>query len=110
MTTPHASSTDDLPPPPPSQIPRMFFGFATVVAFNLTVVAILSLIPFLLQGWLGGAIGLLQLVWVVPAAIWRFAVKDTAFASGMLLGAAMTLLLNLGGLVIWGLVALCGGF
>lgn len=107
MTTP---VHDDLPPPPPSQIPRMFFGFAAVVTTNLTVVAILSLATFLLEGWSGAAIGLMQLVWVVPGAIWRFAVKDTAFASGMLLGAAMTLLLNIGGLMIWGFVELCGGF
>lgn len=107
MTTPQ---TDELPPPPPSQIPRMFAGFATVVAINLTVVAVLSLITALLEGYAGAAIGLLQLVWVVPVAIWRFAVKDTAFASGMLIGAAMTLLLNIGGLMVWGFVALCGGF
>ena len=76
----------------------------------LTVVAILSLLTFVANGWLGGGIGLFQLVWVVPVAIWRFAVKDTAFASGMLIGAAITLLLNLGGLMVWGFVALCGGF
>lgn len=101
---------DELPPPPPSQIPRMFGGFATVVAVNLTVVAILSLVTFLLQGWAGAGIGLLQLAWVVPVAVWRFTVKDTAFASGMLIGAAITLLMNLGGVVLYGFVALCGGF
>lgn len=110
MSAPTPPRTDDeLPPPPPSDIPRMFAGFATVVASNLTLVAVLSLMTFLLDGWVGAGIGLLQLVWVVPVAVWRFSVKDTPFASGMLIGAAVTLLLNLGGLVIWGFVAICGG-
>ena len=87
----------------------MFAGFATVVAVNLTFVAVLSLMTFVLDGWLGAGIGLLQLVWVIPAAVWRFAVKDTPFASGMLIGAAVTLLMNLGGLVLYGFVAICGG-
>lgn len=99
---------DELPPPPPSQIPRMFFGFATVMAINFTVVAILSLMTFLAKGWAGGAIGIFQLVWVVPVATWRFMVKDTAFASGMIMGAAITLLLNIGGLMVWGVISMCG--
>lgn len=109
MTVPRTTD-DELPPPPPSQVPRMFAGFATIVTANLLLVVVLSLLPFLLKGWAGAAIGLLQLVWVIPLAIWRFAVKDTAFASGVLVGAALTLLLNLGGVALYGFVALCGGF
>jgi hypothetical protein len=100
---------DELPPPPPSQIPRMFAGFATILTINLLLVAILSLLP-LLGGWIGAGIGLLQLLWVIPIAVWRFAVKDTPFASGALIGAALTLLLNLGGVALYGFIALCGGF
>lgn len=88
----------------------MFAGFATIITVNLLVVALLSLMPFVLSGWGGATIGLLQLVWVIPVAVWRFAVKDTAFASGVLIGAAVTLMLNLGGVMLWGFVALCGGF
>ena len=118
--------TDDLPTPSPSQILGILAGFATVVAINLTVVVIVvtsleplrDLPPVVKKGsvwaflslviapvgYLAVAIGFSQLVWVVPVATWRFAVKDSAFAKGMIIGAAMTFLLNLGGLMLWGLV------
>ena len=99
--------TDDSKPEPESQLPRMFGGFATIVAINLALIAGLSLVPH--YGWLAFFVGLAQFGYVIPIAVWRFWVKDTAFGSGVLIGAAISMLLSVGAGALYGLISLCGG-